>query len=116
MLLLIFVTAEETAHHRFNFFAAGRLPTQDGMHKLTEIVDANVKCNNGQESCARKLEVFKSSVTYKQLKKAEDYVAFCDALQVDNPGTQKEHGRMFYLSVPAFAYAGIAENIHKGNI
>ena len=65
-------------------------------------------------SCSERLKVFKSSVVYEQLKTAEQYAEICASMVDDQMEGRKENGRLFYLSVPPFAYAGIAENIHKG--
>ena len=66
-------------------------------------------------TCSEHLKMFKSSVVYEQLKTTEQYAEFCTSM-VDGQkeGGTEENGRLFYLSVPPFAYAGIAENIHKG--
>ena len=60
---------------------------------------------------------FKSFVKYYQLKKPEDYRVLCVDMQRQMQAVGlKERGRIFYLSVPPFAYAGIAASINQGNI
>ena len=66
-------------------------------------------------SCSVHLTAFKSAVKYQQLKTAEQYAQLCSKMAGGGGGV-RETGRLFYLSVPPFAYAGIAENIHKGEL
>lgn len=49
-------------------------------------------------------------IEYVQLKRDDDYAALCNKMSA---GNVRENGRMFYLSVPPFAYAGMAKSIHE---
>uniref|UniRef100_A0A8C7IJG4 Hexose-6-phosphate dehydrogenase/glucose 1-dehydrogenase n=2 Tax=Oncorhynchus TaxID=8016 RepID=A0A8C7IJG4_ONCKI len=66
------------------------------------------------ERCALVKEQFLKLAEYWQLKTSEDYQALGKHLteQLTQEGIV-EAGRLFYLSVPAFAYADIAERINN---
>eukprot|EP00057_Strongylocentrotus_purpuratus_P034416 XP_795087.3 PREDICTED: GDH/6PGL endoplasmic bifunctional protein [Strongylocentrotus purpuratus] len=111
----------EEKNQAFHLYAGSRMLQEDGEKEMKLILERNVSCSKvpasvamTPEECERAKEVYKEKVTYHMLKKPEDYVVLCSNIQhtMRSVGL-KEAGRIFYFSVPAFAYEGIAENINK---
>uniref|UniRef100_A0A3B3YG37 Hexose-6-phosphate dehydrogenase (glucose 1-dehydrogenase) n=1 Tax=Poecilia mexicana TaxID=48701 RepID=A0A3B3YG37_9TELE len=67
-----------------------------------------------QDRCAILKDQFLRLSQYRQLKTLEDYQELARHIeqQLQQEG-MTEAGRLFYLSVPAFAYAGVAEKINS---
>ncbi|XP_012728772.2 GDH/6PGL endoplasmic bifunctional protein [Fundulus heteroclitus] len=98
----------------FSFYAGGLSPSEKATPVLFEILKA-VACSKdvSQERCAILKEQFLRLSQYRQLKSLEDYQELAKHIeqQLQQEG-MKEAGRLFYLSVPAFAYADVAEKIN----
>lgn len=99
----------------FSFYAGGLSPTDTTTPVFFEILKA-VTClkDVSQERCAVLKEQFLRLAQYRQLKTIEDYQELVKHIeqQVQEEG-MSESGRLFYLSVPAFAYADIADKINS---
>ncbi|KAF7711521.1 GDH/6PGL endoplasmic bifunctional protein [Silurus meridionalis] len=101
--------------YTFSFYGGGLSSTEKGTPLLFEILK-ELKCPSEltTERCALVKEQFLRLSQYLQLKSMEDYEKLSEQiqLQLDQEG-MTEAGRLFYMSVPAFAYAEIAEKINK---
>lgn len=101
--------------HSFSFYGGGLSPTNKSTPVLFEILKA-VNCSKdvSKERCAILKEQFLRLSKYKQLKTLEDYQDLSKSIQkqLQQEG-MVEAGRLFYLSVPAFAYAEISERINS---
>ncbi|KAK2861996.1 hypothetical protein Q5P01_001529 [Channa striata] len=99
----------------FSFYGGGLSLADSGTPVLFEILKA-VSCQNkvSAERCALLKEQFLRLSQYRQLKTLEDYQDLANHIekQLQEEG-MKEAGRLFYLSVPAFAYADIADKINN---
>ncbi|KAF3689969.1 GDH/6PGL endoplasmic bifunctional protein Glucose 1-dehydrogenase [Channa argus] len=99
----------------FSFYGGGLSPAVNGTPVLFEILKV-VSCQNkvSPERCALLKEQFLRLSQYRQLKTLEDYQDLKNHIekQLQEEG-MKEAGRLFYLSVPAFAYADIADKINN---
>nr|XP_061814628.1 GDH/6PGL endoplasmic bifunctional protein-like [Nerophis lumbriciformis] len=97
----------------FSFYAAGQSPAEKATPIYFGILKA-VSCPKdvSEERCAVVKEQFLRLSQYWQLKSLEDYQDLTQHIerQVEEEGLT-EAGRLFYLSVPAFAYADIADKI-----
>ncbi|XP_047438128.1 GDH/6PGL endoplasmic bifunctional protein [Mugil cephalus] len=99
----------------FSFYGGGLSPADKGAALLSEILKA-VSCSKdvSQERCALVKEQFLRLSLYRQLKTLEDYQNLDKEIKQQlNEEGMTEAGRLFYLSVPAFAYADIAEKINN---
>ncbi|XP_071956688.1 GDH/6PGL endoplasmic bifunctional protein-like [Antedon mediterranea] len=111
----LFVEMESVDHH-LKLYGATRVNAEEGTVLLKNILNERVQCNKLTvpipSNCEDLREKFLSRVQYKQLKKAEQYQELCKMFEMEaDQEHAKENGRWFYLSVPAFAYANIAENV-----
>lgn len=101
--------------HSFSFYGGGLSPTNKSTPVLFEILK-NLNCSKdvSKERCAILKEQFLRLSKYKQLKTLEDYEDLSKSIQrqLQQEG-MVEAGRLFYLSVPAFAYAEIADRINS---
>lgn len=99
----------------FSFYGGGLSPADQATSVLFEILKA-VSCSKdvSQERCALLKEQFIRLSKYKQLKTLEDYQDLDKHIEqeLQQEGIL-EAGRLFYLSVPAFAYADIADKINS---
>lgn len=99
----------------FSFYGGGLSPVDQATPALFEILKA-VTCskNTSQERCALLKEQFLRLSQYRQLKTLEDYQVLAERIEkrLQEEG-MREAGRLFYLSVPAFAYADIADKINS---
>ncbi|XP_040889581.1 GDH/6PGL endoplasmic bifunctional protein [Toxotes jaculatrix] len=99
----------------FSFYSGGLSPTDKATPLFFEILKA-VSCskNLSQERCALLKEQFLRLSQYRQLKTLEDYQDLAKHIEkrLQEEG-MTEAGRLFYLSVPAFAYADIADKINN---
>ncbi|XP_035633061.1 GDH/6PGL endoplasmic bifunctional protein-like [Oncorhynchus keta] len=100
--------------YSFSFYGGGLSPNDKATPILFEVLKG-VVCPRelSVERCALMKEQFLRLAEYRQLNTSEDYQALGKHLteQLRQEGIV-EAGRLFYLSVPAFAYADIAENIN----
>ncbi|XP_033105249.1 GDH/6PGL endoplasmic bifunctional protein-like isoform X2 [Anneissia japonica] len=112
----LFVEMESVYHH-LRLYGATRVNEVEGSILLKNILQDCVSCSKltitpVPSNCDDLREKFLSRVHYKQLKTAEQYRDLCASFAAEaNREHAEENGRWFYLAVPAFAYAGIAENI-----
>lgn len=101
--------------HTFSFYGGGLSPAEKATPALFEILKA-VRCSKdvSPERCAVVKDQFLRLSQYRQLKSVEDYQHLAKHIeqQLQQEG-MSEAGRLFYLSVPAFAYADIAEKINS---
>ncbi|XP_036955636.1 GDH/6PGL endoplasmic bifunctional protein [Acanthopagrus latus] len=101
--------------YTFSFYGGGLSPADKATPVLFEILKA-LSCPKdvSQERCALLKEQFLRLSQYRQLQSVEDYQDL--AKQIEKELQQEgmtEAGRLFYLSVPAFAYADIADKINS---
>ncbi|XP_029630421.1 GDH/6PGL endoplasmic bifunctional protein-like isoform X1 [Salmo trutta] len=101
--------------YSFSFYGGGLSPNDKATPILFEVLKG-VVCPRelSVERCALVKEQFLRLAEYRQLNTSEDYQALGKHLteQLRQEGIV-EAGRLFYLSVPAFAYADIAEKINS---
>ncbi|XP_061545057.1 GDH/6PGL endoplasmic bifunctional protein [Phycodurus eques] len=101
--------------HTFSFYAGGQSHTDNVMPIFFSILKA-VSCPKAisEGRCAVLKEQFLRLAQYRQLKSLDDYQDLAQHIeqQVQEEGLT-EAGRLFYLSVPAFAYADIADKINN---
>ncbi|XP_042351412.1 GDH/6PGL endoplasmic bifunctional protein [Plectropomus leopardus] len=99
----------------FSFYAGGLSPADAAKPVFFEILKA-VSCSKdaSPERCALLKEQFLRLAQYRQLKTLEDYQDLAKHIkqELQQEGIT-EAGRLFYLSVPAFAYADIADKINN---
>ncbi|TVK90452.1 GDH/6PGL endoplasmic bifunctional protein [Bagarius yarrelli] len=101
--------------HTFSFYGGSLMSAEKGTPLLFEILK-ELKCPSEltPERCALVKEQFLKLSQYQQLKSVEDYEKL--STQIQRQLKQEgmiEAGRLFYMSVPAFAYAEIAEKINS---
>ena len=100
--------------HSFSFYGGGLSPADKAKPILFKILKG-VTCSEdvSAERCALLKEQFLRLAQYKQLNTTKHYQELNTQLrqQVTQEGLT-EAGRLFYLSVPAFAYADIAKKIN----
>ncbi|XP_077459307.1 GDH/6PGL endoplasmic bifunctional protein [Stigmatopora argus] len=97
----------------FSFYAAGQSPAEKATPIFFAILKA-VRCPKdvSEERCAVVKDQFLRLSRYRQLKSLEDYRELSQDIEREVREEElTEVGRLFYLSVPAFAYAGIADKI-----
>ncbi|KAM4613482.1 GDH/6PGL endoplasmic bifunctional protein [Polymixia lowei] len=101
--------------YTFSFYGGGLSPANKGTPVLFEILKG-ISCSRDVplERCALLKEQFLHLAQYRQLKSIEDYQALAKHIeqQLQEEG-MVEVGRLFYLSVPAFAYADIADKVNN---
>ncbi|XP_067229974.1 GDH/6PGL endoplasmic bifunctional protein isoform X2 [Chanodichthys erythropterus] len=101
--------------HTFSFYGGGLSPNENGTTLLFGILK-ELACppELSAERCALVKDQFLHLSQYHQLKTSEDYEKLSQKIkeQVGQEG-MVEAGRLFYLSVPAFAYADIADKINN---
>lgn len=99
----------------FSFYGGGQSAADSATPVLFEILKA-VSCSEhiSPERCAVLKEQFLRLSTYRQLKTSQQYQDLAQHIEqrLQQEG-MSEAGRLFYLSVPAFAYADIAEKINS---
>lgn len=99
----------------FSFYGGGLTAANQSTPVLFEILKA-VNCSKdvSADRCALLKEQFLRLSHYRQLKTLEDYQDLAKNIekQLKEEGME-EAGRLFYLSVPAFAYAEIADRINS---
>lgn len=98
----------------FSFYGGGLSPADKATPALFEILKA-VSCSKdvSQERCALLKEQFLRLSKYRQLETTEHYQDLAKHIEQElQHEAITEAGRLFYLSVPAFAYADIADKIN----
>ena len=82
--------------------------------KISALIENNVKCLENTPGFAVCSETSKAEFVkrtrYAQLKKDDHFKALCDEWNAPRTG-YTEAGRLFYLSVPPFAYQGITDSL-----
>lgn len=99
----------------FSFYGGGLSPADKATPLFFEILKA-VSCPKdvSQERCALLKEQFLRLSQYRQLKTLEHYQDLAKRIEKQHQDEgMTEAGRLFYLSVPAFAYADIADKINN---
>lgn len=101
--------------HSFRFHGAALTPPQQGQELMAKALES-LSCpeHMAPGRCSELQAQFLQLSQYHQLKTAEDYQALCADIeaQVRQDGL-REAGRLFYFSVPPFAYADIARHINS---
>ncbi|XP_051561855.1 GDH/6PGL endoplasmic bifunctional protein isoform X2 [Myxocyprinus asiaticus] len=101
--------------YTFSFYGGGLSPAGKGTEVLFGILkELTCPSELSAERCALVKEQFLHLAQYHQLKTSEDYEKLIQLikLQIEQEG-MVEAGRLFYLSVPAFSYADIADKINN---
>ena len=104
---------ERREKNTFRFYAAARDDFNIGKMKIDTILDDCLKCPANDSSCADEKSAFVSVTQYHRLKAENDYKSLCLKLSENVSPDEREGGRLFYLSVPPFAYSQIAQRIHS---
>ncbi|XP_015192413.2 GDH/6PGL endoplasmic bifunctional protein [Lepisosteus oculatus] len=100
--------------HSFSFYGAALSDPEKGSPALFAIL-RGLACPAlvSPERCAALRDQFLKLARYRQLKSEQDYAGLhAEIGQGLQPEGPREAGRLFYLSVPAFAYADIAGKIN----
>ncbi|XP_064635150.1 GDH/6PGL endoplasmic bifunctional protein-like [Lineus longissimus] len=116
---------KQTSDHQFKIFGGARVDTRKGEELIKQVLNEKLKCEN----CDDAKEKFKKLVVYQQLKREDDYVRFCSMINASSTSVcsqdglsqgvcftdsyMEESGRLFYLSIPPFAYAETSTFIDK---
>ncbi|XP_037346906.2 GDH/6PGL endoplasmic bifunctional protein [Pungitius pungitius] len=99
----------------FSFYGGGLSPADVATPLLFDILKA-VSCSKdaSEERCALLRAQFLRLAQYRQLKTLEHYQALAEHIgrELQQEGIA-EAGRLFYLSLPAFAYVDVADKINK---
>lgn len=99
----------------FSFYGGGLSPVDKATPILFDILKA-VSCPKdlSPERCALLKDQFLRLSRYRQLQTLEDYQDLAKNIEKElQQEGMTEAGRLFYLSVPAFAYADIADKINN---
>lgn len=99
----------------FSFYGGGLSAADSATPVLFEILKG-LTCSEyvSPERCALLKEQFLKLSKYRQLKTLEHYQSLAKHIEQElQQEGLTEAGRLFYLSVPAFAYADIAEKINS---
>lgn len=99
----------------FSFICGGLSPAESATPVFFEILKG-LSCSKdvSQERCALLKAQFVRLSQYRQLKTLEQYQDLDKDIEQElNQEGMTEAGRLFYLSVPAFAYADIAEKVNN---
>ncbi|KAG8505560.1 GDH/6PGL endoplasmic bifunctional protein [Galemys pyrenaicus] len=100
--------------HSLSFHGSALTATRQGQELLAQVLDG-LACPTdvAPDRCAALKGQFQQLSQYRSLKTAEDYVALNGDIeaQLQHVG-RREAGRIFYFSVPPFAYGDIARHIN----
>lgn len=101
--------------HSFSFHGAALTAPKQGQELMAKALES-LSCpkDMAPSHCAEHKDQFLQLSQYRQLKTAEDYQALNKDIeaQLQHAGL-REAGRIFYFSVPPFAYEDIARNINS---
>ena len=108
--------------HTLLLYAASREP-EETVENITDSIFSHIQCPSSSSStststdddsrCTDTLSLMHRSTRHVQLKSADNYTRLSELIRVRMAEENLvEVGRMFYLSVPPFAYAEIAQNVH----
>uniref|UniRef100_A0A8D2BZP2 GDH/6PGL endoplasmic bifunctional protein n=1 Tax=Sus scrofa TaxID=9823 RepID=A0A8D2BZP2_PIG len=101
--------------HSFRFHGTALTSTEQGQEVIAKVLESlSCPSDTAPSRCAELKAQFQQLSEYRRLKTPEDYLALSKDIeaQVQHEGL-REAGRIFYLSVPPFAYADIARNINS---
>lgn len=106
---------EAAKGHHFSFHGAALTTPEQGQGVLDKVLES-LSCPKdvAPDRCAELRDQFQRLSQYRQLKAAGDYLALSKDIEalVRREG-RREAGRIFYFSVPPFAYADIARSINS---
>ncbi|XP_028393677.1 LOW QUALITY PROTEIN: GDH/6PGL endoplasmic bifunctional protein-like [Dendronephthya gigantea] len=91
------------------FYGATRVDAETGSKALVDILNTSIRCSNVE--CEKQKIEFMKVCMYYRLKHSVDFEKFQNFLQSSLTEEEIEVGRIYYLSVPPFAYAEISKNI-----
>ncbi|XP_072464886.1 GDH/6PGL endoplasmic bifunctional protein [Notamacropus eugenii] len=101
--------------HSFSFHGAALTQPEQGEQFMTQAIE-KLACPADMlpERCAQLKGQFLQLSQYRQLRTAEDYATLSKDIEarLQQEGL-RESGRIFYFSVPAFAYSDIAQHINS---
>ncbi|XP_070260122.1 GDH/6PGL endoplasmic bifunctional protein isoform X1 [Myotis yumanensis] len=101
--------------HNFSFHGTALTATEQGQEIVAKILES-LSCPKdvAPARCAELKDQFQRLSQYRQLKTTEDYAALSKDIEalVQREGLW-EAGRIFYFSVPPFAYTDIARSINS---
>ncbi|XP_059997505.1 GDH/6PGL endoplasmic bifunctional protein isoform X1 [Lagenorhynchus albirostris] len=99
--------------HSFRFHGTALTSTKQGQEVIAKVLES-LSCprDTAPGRCAELKARFQQLSEYRRLKTPEDYLALSKDIEawVQHEGL-REAGRIFYFSVPPFAYAEIARSI-----
>ncbi|XP_036781171.2 GDH/6PGL endoplasmic bifunctional protein isoform X1 [Manis pentadactyla] len=106
---------ESVKGYRFSFNGGALTPTKQGQEHVAKVLES-LSCPKdvAPDRCAELKDQFQRLSQYRCVKTSEDYLALSKDIeaQVQHSGV-REIGRIFYFSVPPFAYVDIARNINS---
>ena len=100
--------------HSLLLYAASR-EQEDAMRNIMDTLFSQIHCSSMETSsnCSSTLSLMRHSTQYVQLKSEENYTRLNELIHSRVARANLvEIGRIFYLSVPPFAYSRISQNIH----
>lgn len=101
--------------HSFSFHGTALTDTEQGQEVVAKVLKS-LSCPKdvAPGRCAELKDQFQRLSQYRQLKTTEDYLSLSKDIEalVQHKGL-REAGRIFYLSVPPFAYADIARSVNS---
>ena len=101
---------ETTEKNAFRFYAAARENFESGKQKIDSILADSLKCSRSEHVCVEE-KAFAQVTQYHPLNDDTDYISLCQIIADDVKPEECEKGRIFYLSVPPFAYTQIAKRV-----
>ncbi|KAG8434415.1 hypothetical protein GDO86_012693 [Hymenochirus boettgeri] len=105
---------EASKGHSFSFHGGGLLPPEKAENLMFDILKLlNCPGDSTPDRCALLKDQFLKLSHYRQMATAENYTSL--DREIKNTMIEEglnEAGRLFYLSVPPFAYTDIARNIN----
>ena len=106
--------AKNQHNTEFSIYAAGRENYEKGTELVKKIIYKTDFCNKiSLSNCTHFEELFIEKVKYVQLKSGEHYNKHCAGLNKVSCNGLTCGQRIFYLSVPPFAYEGISQHISQ---
>ena len=106
-------SASSSGGAAFKFYGAGRASTSTGNELLADVLKSVKFCESDNRECVALEKSFLSEITYVQLKSTLHYEHHCSQnLRLCSEEASCPTGqRIFYLSVPPFAYKAIAADV-----
>lgn len=100
--------------HSLSFHGSALMETKQGQETLVKILeDLSCPKDIAPDHCVAFKDQFQRLSQYRYLKTAEDYLALNKDIEAQAQCEGRwEVGRIFYFSVPPFAYVDIARNIN----